>query len=284
MKHIILLITGLFFLFFASNLLAQEEEVDTRPVRNPWNCTMLVDHQTVVSPSKGALEFIIHHRMGAINNGTTDLFGIYAASNIRLALQYGITDKLMVGFGTEKDNKMQEFFWKYAILQQTRSGNIPVSLSYYGNAVIDARDEVVFGQDYGFTDRMSYFTQLIVSRKWNKDFSTQIAAGYAHVNAVDSVWQNNAMAFSIGAKYDLFGAMSAIAEYDYSVSTKSRKHYQNDIEPNLALGFEIATSTHAFQLFVSNYKNIIAQKNHLYNMRALDSEGIGVGFNITVRF
>jgi Membrane bound beta barrel domain (DUF5777) len=301
MKKVILLLSGLFFILFSSNINAQDEEekVDTRPVRSPWNCSMLVDNQTVVAPSKGTLEFIIHHRMGAIKNGTTDLFGIYAASNIRLALQYGVTDKLMVGFGTEKDNKLNEFFWKYAILTQTRGGNIPVSLSYYGNAVIDARDESVFGADYGFGDRLSYFNQFIVSRKFNKDFSAQVAGGYAHINAVEgakddanvynlpdsiySPWVNSALALSFGAKYDITSTFTTFVEYDMSMPFGT-EDYSNDVEPNLAVGFEIATSTHAFQLFVSNYKNIIAQKNHIYNTRALDSDGIGVGFNITVRF
>jgi hypothetical protein len=54
------------------------------------------------------------------------LYGIYAPSNIRLGFNYGITSKLTVGFGTEKNNKMQEFLLKYAILSQNRGGTIPV--------------------------------------------------------------------------------------------------------------------------------------------------------------
>lgn len=312
MKKVILLLSGL-FLLFSSNIFAQddEEKVDTRPVRSPWNCAMLVDNQTVVTPDKGGLEFIIHHRMGSIENGLTDLYGIYAASNIRLALQYGVTDKLMLGFGTEKDNKMNEFFWKYALLVQTRGGNIPVSISYFGNAVIDGRDKAVFGEDYGFGDRLSYFNQLIVARKFNKDFSAQVGVGFAHINAVEGVrddaneynlpdsaldtetnemvygvynpWSHNALAVSVAAKYDITSVITAFTEYNLSMPMKT-EDYSNDIEPSLALGVEFATGTHAFQLFVSNYKNIIPQKNYLYNTRKLDSEGIGVGFNITVRF
>lgn len=301
MKNIILLLSGLFFFTLTTNLIAQdEEEKDMRPVRSPWNCTMLADNQTVVAPDKGSLEFIIHHRMGDVKNGLTDLFGIYAASNIRLALQYGVTDKIMVGFGTEKDNKLNEFFWKYAILTQTRGGSIPVSLSYFGNFVLDGRDEANFGNDYAFTDRMSYFNQLIVSRKFNKDFSMQATVGYAHINAVDGVkddedvynisdsiyspYMNNSAAISIAAKYDITSTFTPFVEYDMTLPIKSREDYHAEIKPNLALGFEIATSTHAFQLFVSNYRNIVPQANHLYNMRELNDEGIGVGFNITVRF
>jgi hypothetical protein len=44
-------------------------------------------------------------------------------------------------FGTTQDYKLQDLEWKYAILQQTRSNSMPVSLSYYGNMVIEATEK-----------------------------------------------------------------------------------------------------------------------------------------------
>ena len=274
----------LLFCFLNISVYAQEDEPDNRPVRKPFSCTMLVDNQTIISPSKGSLELVINHRFGNFENGISDLFGIYAASNIRMGLQYGISNKLMVGFGTEKVNKMNEFFWKYAIIQQTRSGSVPVSVSYFGNMVIDSREEAVFGLDYAFADRMSYFNQVIVARKFSKKFSLQATTSYSHMNAVDSVWQNSELGISIGGKVGVTKKMNVIFEYDQPLSIKSRQDYQHKIEPNYALGIEIATSTHAFQVFVANYENIIPQKNYLFNTNKLDDDGISIGFNITVRF
>ncbi|PLX07746.1 MAG: hypothetical protein C0596_09990 [Marinilabiliales bacterium] len=172
--------------------MAQEQDTTSpkkpkhKPVINPWFSSSLIDAQTSFTPKKGDLEFVIHHRFTSVENGISDLFGFYGASNIRLGLNYGITDKLMIGFGTERDKKMQEFLVKYQILQQSRDKIIPISLTFYGNTCINARETDYWGNDYTFTNRLSYFSQIIVSRKWNSKFSTLLGFGYAHINKVDS--------------------------------------------------------------------------------------------------
>jgi len=51
-----------------------------------------------------------------------------------------------VGAGTTKDYKLQDIQWKYLILQQTEDNSIPLSLSYYGNMVLDLRRDDAFGR------------------------------------------------------------------------------------------------------------------------------------------
>lgn len=262
------------------------QEKKDRPVYSPWASSVLIDNQTTVTPEKGLLELLIHHRFGKIS-GMSDLLGIYAPSNIRLGVNYGITDKIMLGFGTEKDNKMQEFQWKYNFLQQTRSGSMPVAVTYYGNAVIDAGQEEKFGNNYQFTHRLSYFHQLIIGRKFTEKFSMQIAGGYAHFNSVDSTKQNDYFGLSAGLRYKIYNETAFIAEYDHSFPlTEVIYYHQQDYlpKPNLALGLEFGTGTHAFHVFAAQYKNIIAQKNYAYNMNDLKDGGWLMGFNITVKF
>ncbi|KPK83947.1 MAG: hypothetical protein AMS27_11385, partial [Bacteroides sp. SM23_62_1] len=115
----------------------QEEEGD-QPIRPPFETITLIENQTTVNLFKGSLNFEISHRFSKIQE-IGDLFGIYGSANTRLAMDYGITDRIMVGIGTTRDYKLQDLEWKVGILQQTRSGRIPVSLSYYGNTVLDAR-------------------------------------------------------------------------------------------------------------------------------------------------
>jgi hypothetical protein len=166
---------------------AQEEQTDTdrRPVKEVFNSSLLIDQQTNMSPYKGGLELIIHHRFGTMANGFTDLAGIYAASNIRLGFNYGITEKLSVGIGTERYNKISDLYAKYIILQQKRTG-MPVSLGFLTQIGVDGRDKAVFEKSYEFTNRLSYFNELIVSRKFNSKLSLQAAVSYSHFNAVGS--------------------------------------------------------------------------------------------------
>ncbi len=264
---------------------AQEtEKKEDKPVRNPFEASTLIENQTIVGSSAKELELIIHHRFGSMDNGFSDLFGIYAASNIRLGLQYGITDKLTIGIGTEKNNKFQDLNGKYLILEQTRSGSMPISLSIHANVVLDSRDEELFGSNYEYIDRFSYFAQLIVARKFTKTLSVQLAPSYSHFNSVDRKYQNDKAGVMLGGRYKFTGKMSALFEYHQPININPVHDYQEDIQPGAALGLEVSTSTHAFQIFASNYQHIMAQKNYVMNTNKFDSEGILLGFNITVRF
>ena len=278
------LLSILLFIFPALIAVAQDQETKTNtPVDPPFEAEILIDNQTVVSPYKGSLELQIAHRFGTVKNGITDIFGIYASSNIRLGLNYGITDKFMVGAGTTKDYKLQDFQWKYAVLQQTQSGNIPVSVSYYGNAVLDARTKDAFGKPdkYRYIHRFSYFSQVIVSRRFSDKISFQVAPGFIYYNSVaqDDGVKNATFSIHAGGRAKIIGNNSIIAEYDQLLSKQDAQP-----KPNLAIGYEIGTGTHAFQVFVSNFSGIIGQRNLLFNTNDFTKGGYMVGFNITVRF
>ncbi len=277
MKKIITLLIGLVIGFAA---FAQEEE--DKPERPAFETSILIDNHTIETPFKGGFEFEIHHRFGLVNNGISDIFGIYAPSNIRMGLNYGITENIMVGLGTTRDYKLQDLQWKYTFLRQTRSGRIPVSLSYYGNAVLDARSKDNFGPESEFKEihRFSYLTQLIVARRFNFRYSLQVAPTFIYYNSVE-VGRNNAnFGIHAGGRAKVLGSWSLIAEYDQLITQQEGF----DPKPNLALGVEIGTATHAFQIFAANYSQIIGQRNFMFNTNDFAEGEYLLGFNITVRF
>jgi hypothetical protein len=274
-----------------TSLFAQEDTLKlatSKPVRFTFGTTTLVDINTTETPYKGGLQLEIHHRFSLIEN-YHNLFGIYGSANTRIGLNYGITDRLMIGAGTTKDNKLQDIQWKYAILQQTEDNKIPVSLSYYGNMVIDLRKEEVFGPAESFRQihRLSYFTQLILARKINNVFSVEIAPSLAYFNSVQensdstAAYKNLNIGISAGARANVFGSHSVILEYD-KLLTKQNIAVQP--KPNLSLGWEISTATHTFQIFVANYNQIINQRNLVFNTNDWRKSEWLIGFNIHVRF
>jgi hypothetical protein len=275
---------------FMTSLFSQEEaqeEKGSKPVRFTFGTSILIDNHTVATPYKGGLELEIHHRFSLIEN-YHNLFGIYGSANTRIGLNYGVTDKIMVGLGTTKDYKLQDIQWKYLILQQTEDNSMPVSLSYYGNFVADLRKDDAFGpaDRYKVIHRFSYFTQFIVARKINERFSVQVAPSLAYFNSVpqysDSTgYKNLNIGLSSGAKATLFGNHSVIIEYDQLLT---RQDIEEQPKPNLALGWEIGTATHTFQLFVANYSQVINQRNLVFNTNDFMNGDYLVGFNVTVRF
>lgn len=272
---------------------AQEEaqqQASSKPVRFTFGTGVLIDNQTIESPYKGGLELQIHHRFSLIEN-YHNLFGIYGAANTRLGLNYGITDRLMLGVGTTKDYKLQDIQWKYNILHQTEDNSVPVSLSYYGNIVLDLRKEDAFGPVERYRDihRLSYFNQLILARKFSKSFSAQIAPSIIYFNAVpqytnESKYKNLNFGLSAGARLSVTGSHSLLFEYDQLLTKQDLDNDELKPKPNLSLGWEIGTATHTFQVFVANYSQIINQRNLVFNTNSFSDGEYLFGFNITVRF
>lgn len=292
MKKIQFLYSFIIFILVvsANSAMAQEDEETekARPARKAFESGVLVDIQTDVVNSAKTLEWNIQHRFGTINNGAGDLCGLFAPSNIRLGFSYSVIDRVGVGFGlTKKDvtNPYIDLNIKAKILQQARSGGSPVNVTYFGNVVRDNRDESNFSKN---TDRLSYFNQFIVSRRFNKDFSLQISYMLSHFNTVDTLYTNYMSGISVAARYKVSSQSSILVEYSqplfqYTINDEVHGSLTKEAgpEPNLAVAWEIATSSHAFQIFLTTYKSILPQYNLAFNTNQLKNTGILLGFNMT---
>ncbi|MGK0174464.1 MAG: hypothetical protein ACI9AT_000844 [Ulvibacter sp.] len=274
------------FILPGISLIAQEEEQPAdKPVRATFNSALLIDNQSVMVPIKGTFEFDILHRFGTVGNGFEDLYGLYASSNMKLGFTYAPIDNLSVGLGLTKRKHMLDLNAKYALLKQMRSGKIPVSVTYFGNMAIDLREEDKREEVYHSSNRYSYFHQLIVARKFTPELSLQVAGSLSHFNIIQEGMDNDHYAISLGGKYKLTETLSGIFNVDQPIT----KHKANNPNPNLSLGLEVSTSSHAFQVFVGNYSSIVPQENNVFNANNYNpDEGEGsfgdnllIGFNIT---
>ena len=266
-------------LLFSNTAFSQEEEED-KPARALFETMLLIDNQTTANPDKGQFSLEIQHRFAEIKE-ISDIYGIYGSANTRIGLSYGITDRLMLGLGTTRTYKLQDLEWKYAILTQTKSGRIPVSLSYHGNVVLDARDDKYFGpeEDYNFAYRISYLNQLIVARRFGNKVSLQMAPTFVYYNAVPEGYNNANASLYFGGRFQILGFSSIIFEYDQPLPVPNQEPY-----PNLALGVEIGTSTHSFRVFACNYDNIVRNPSLAFNSNNPWDGNFRFGFNISIRF
>ena len=275
-RNILLTTTACILAFLFSGLILAQEEAE--PVMPAFETLTLVDAQTTASPYKGQFMLEIQHRFSQIKE-ISDIFGIYGSANTRIGLSYGITDKIMLGFGTTRKNMLQDLEWKYAILTQT--SKLPISLSYHGNAVLDARDSKYFGpeEDYQFSYRLSYLNELIVSSRIGDKVSLQVAPTFVWFNAVPEGYNNINASINAGARFQVLGFSSIILEYEQPLIDA-----ETDVYPNLAFGVEIGTSTHSFRVFASNYDYIVRNQSIAYNSNNPWDGDFRFGFNITIRF
>ncbi|MEP1095585.1 MAG: DUF5777 family beta-barrel protein [Cyclobacteriaceae bacterium] len=281
-KHILVLPI---FMLSVFRVFAQEDtEVvkEDKVIRPMFESAYLMDNQSVVVYPKNTLEFVMQHRFGSIENGISDFFGLYGITNIRLGLTYVPLKNLAVGYGITKDKLYQDFNVKYSIKEQTRSGSMPVSLAYYGNATVDSRAKGDIERFANSTDRLSFYHQAIVARKFNSKLSVQLSPSYTHFNAVPAfldngevrgTMNNDHFAVDISGRYKVSAQGSITVGYNQPIT----KHFTNNPSPNISFGFEVATSSHAFQVYMGNYWGIVPQVNNFHNQNT----NFLIGFNIT---
>lgn len=273
------IIASLILLIGIPQLSAQDEQQEKVPVRDPFESALLIESQTMIIPSAGTLEFDMIHRFGTVENGMKDLLGVYApGSNIRLGFTYSLLDDLALGVGFTKLNKFIDFSLKYSFFKQTRDWSMPVSMTYYGNLAIDGRDKELFTvSEHVLVHRMSSFNQVIIGTRFNKNLSIQVAPSFSYFNKVESGMDNYIFGLSAGGRYKLSSQTSFIFDFNQQLNN----HTDIEVTPSLGLGLEISTSTHAFQVFVSNFKGILPQYNMVFNENDFSSSGFLIGFNIT---
>lgn len=274
-------LASIFAFLFSGFVMAQEED---EPVYPPFETLTLIDNETTFSLYKGSKVLEIQHRFSDIEK-INDIFGIFGSANTRIGFTYGITDKIALGLGTTRAYMQQDLNWKYAILRQTTSGRMPISLSYYGNAVLDAREDKYFGpeEDYQFAYRMSYLTQLLISRKFGEKVGISVNPTFVYYNAVPEGYRNDNYSLNFGGRFQVLGFHSIIIEYDQPLVQPTGENAKT-IEPNLSFGVEIGTSTHSFRVFASNYNSIVKNRDVAFNDRSPWEGDYQFGFNISIRF
>ena len=277
-------------MFLVNSACSQEEDstaaapAKSKPVKNTFESIWIIDNQTVMVPIKGTFEMDFQHRFGVWENGYEDFFGLFASSNIRLGFNYAPIDKLFVGVGITKYKMTWDVNAKYAILEQMTGEGSPVSLTYYGNAAIDTRPSDNF---LHFSDRLTYFNQILVARKLNEKISVQLAPSHSHTNVVNGYYsepgkvsqerKHDHFAVALSGRYKLKENLALLANYDQPIT----KHKSGNPNPNIALGLEVSTSAHAFQFFAGNYYFLSPQQNNMFNGNDFSKGEFLIGFNIT---
>ncbi len=282
MKKIITLSSIL--ILFSLVIQAQEEQPKDRPVRAPFESGILIDNQTTVIPAVKTLEYNIQHKFSPMNNGISDLFGIYSpGANMRMSFSYVPFTNLQIGYGLSLDKMYSDFSAKYTILEQTRRNTIPVAVAVYANMAIDGRNEEDFGKNYNFGNRFAYFTQLIVGRKINDWLSIQANASFTHFNSTREGIDHDKIAVGFNGRANFSPQSSILFQYDIPLEIQGiaeHREFTNPAKPNLGVGWEIRTSTHVFHIYVSSAKGMIPQENALYNQYDWTDGDMMFGFSM----
>ena len=249
---------------------AVNPEAKTEKVYSTFRSTRVINAHSVDMLRKGNLDFRILHRFGFVDQGIKQLFGLDQAS-MRLGFDYGITDNFTVGVGRSTYRKEIDLFLKYRILQQSSGDKImPLSVAIATGGLVYTEQSFAVNKP-SFSDRSSFYFQLLAGRKFSKNFSFQLGPMWVHSNM--PVIGTNKDLFSIGggARYKFSRKLAATVDFHHVFNTLIPQN-----RDPLSIGLDIETNGHIFQLHFSNATGM--------NERAYISETFGDFFKGEIRF
>ena len=298
------------------DLLNQLDAPTAQPVRATFNSSRLINLQTNETAGRNVLEFNIVHRFGSVNSGGTDLWGLDNSSDIRIGFDYGITDRLMVGIGRSKQNERIDGLVKYRLLQQMDGKGMPLSVTLYANAAYDPAANLrttVGDQTFDLypnqSARLSYLTQLILTRKFHPRVSVALLPTYFHRNFVGTyaddyyieqptggtagrvvVAENNQFALGFGARYRVSRTLTLTGDYllPFNHFANSQLPFGSPGSPQAApyyyhpvgLGVELEVGGHVFQINASNSEALLVNNLLERSPTSFDAGGWRLGFCI----
>ncbi|NPD45447.1 DUF5777 family beta-barrel protein [Lentimicrobium sp. S6] len=284
MKRIVLFFGLMFFGLISSfaqddlmDIFGEDETIDYTSAT--FKTTRLALGYSVENPVKNDMIFLISHHFGNINGGAYEFFGLDQAT-IRLGLEYGITDRLTVGYGRSSYNKTYDGYLKYKVLRQSKGlKKMPVTLNLVAGTSINTLKWENPDQENYFSSRMTYLFQAIVARKFNKNLSLQFMPSLVHKNLVATAKDHNDI-FTIGAggRYKFTKRTSINVEYHYVIPDQIHSY---DYTNSLTIGFDIETGGHVFQLFFTNSVPINVTDFLTHTTDKWRNGDIYFGFNIS---
>jgi hypothetical protein len=240
------------------------------------------------SPEKvasGALEFRISHRFGALDGGSYELWGLDQAT-IRLGLEYGINDWVMVGLGRSTYEKTYDAFVKANLMRQSQGESSRwLSILYMGSMTVNTLKFSNPKKDSDFPSRLAYTNQVIFARKFSESFSAVISPTWVHYNLVPSeLDKNDLFAVGLGTRYKLTKRMSLNLEYIIRIPPSEESKLYDSHYNSLSIGVDIETGGHVFQLHFTNSQPMIEKGFIGETTGEWTDKGIHFGFNITREF
>jgi hypothetical protein len=235
-------------------LLGEEEEEVPEYTYAAFKATRVVNGHSLENMAHGVLDFRIGHRFGFVNGGLNEFFGLDGAT-VRLGLDYGLNERLMVGIGRSSFQKTVDGFVKYKFLRQCDLGcDMPITLSVVAASSLTTLQSTALPwydparEDY-FSHRMGYSFQLIAGRKFSEGVSFQLNPGVVHRNLVETLDDVNDVYHVSGAgRVKVNKRVALNAEYFHVLSGQLPDLYRN----SFSIGFDIETGGHVFQLHFTN--------------------------------
>jgi hypothetical protein len=233
---------------------------DSLIVKETFQSTRIINGHSIETLRKGVLEFRVEHRfgdIGGLDGGIQNMFGFDNSSDIRIAFEYGLTDKLMIGLGRSKGTgepyrSLIDGFAKYRVFNQVKKG-FPFSMAVLGTSsftYMKASSDLTQVSSFPkWEHRLAYSLQLNLAKKFGDKFSFALMPTLVHRNLVAADDDNTIFSLGSGLRLALNSKMAILVEYYHCFTNSSIRTANYN---SLGVAFEWITFGHNFTVNLTN--------------------------------
>jgi hypothetical protein len=255
----------LLVLMFSIGAFAQNDllsEIDNRQTDNTvdsaFKSLKIVNFESTKLVGKGDFYFVVAHRFDYLKNGFDDFFGLDNA-NTQLKFAFGVTNGLTVHVSRSGFQETYDLGVKYKLISQQIDG-FPVTIAVFNSIAVNTEMKKVNYPLIQFEDRLSYVTQLLISRKVTDKLSLEIAPTYFYENTLRDILDenneviypnpqnNNQYVIGLGGRYKFAKRWSFNMDYGAHLNRASESVFKNP----LSIGVDLETGGHVFQMHFTN--------------------------------
>jgi hypothetical protein len=237
----------------------ENEAIVDKTVSAAFKGLKIVNFESTKLASKKDFYFVVAHRFGTVKNGFDDFFGLDNAVT-QLKFIYGVTDWLNLGVARSSFMKKYGFHAKYRLIPQLKDG-FPVTIVGYNLATINTSLDKDLYPKIKFSDKLTYTSQVLISRKFSESLSLLLAPTFIHENLATRSREvlasgttlnydedPNQFAVGFGGRYKLSKRWSINADYGVHLNRNKNSNFRNP----LSIGVDIETGGHVFQMHFTN--------------------------------
>ncbi len=265
-----------FLMLFSSVVSAQtvgwQRTVSAKPPLELFHAQHVAFLPTAETLSKGELEFEVSHRfVTPVKNGYDDFYGADGPANIRLALGYAVSNRLMTTVGRTNVNDNLELQLKWAAWERPHP-TLPLKVGLRAGAAYNSQ---VFTPLKNDSRRLQFYGQLLVNTLIGEKVGIGVVPSYLYNAALSCCELQSSATLGSYVQYYVSPHWSLMAEWNSTVNGW-RKTYDS-----FALGFELETGGHFFKVFFSNNDKLNTAQYLAGADKRFEGDGIRLGFVIT---
>jgi len=251
MRKVLLLLLLPLGMFAQDDLL---NEIDTAAtgkskVESAFKGLKIVNIESTKLAAKGDLYFIVAHRFGSIKDDFEGFYGLDQAVT-QLKFVYGLNNWLTISGA--RSEIAYDFSGKFLIKSQETNG-FPFAIVGFSSLAINNTLKESLYPEMKFDNRLTYVTQLLVSRKFSDKLSLELAPTYFHENfVIDDNQDNSQYVVGMGGRYKFAKRWSVNVDYAAHLNRSSSSPFRDP----LSIGVDLETGGHVFQMHFSNSQGI----------------------------